>query len=73
MFIGQSVQGDCSLTAGAFEETFYRVVPPELMILLHATIRRLEVGVIALEFKKQKQEQMTHRYYIWTPIGGNVN
>lgn len=49
VFIGQSVQGDCSLTAGAFEETFYRVVPPEVMILLHASIRRLEVSVIALE------------------------
>lgn len=72
VFIGQSVQGDCSLTAGAFEETFYRVVPPEVMILLHATIRRLEVGVIALEIKKQNQEQITHRYYTWALIGGNV-
>lgn len=53
VFIGQSVQGDCSLTAGAFEETFYRVMPPEVMILLHATIRWLEVGVIALEKKSR--------------------
>lgn len=28
VFIGQSVQGDCSVATGTFEETFHGVVPP---------------------------------------------
>lgn len=49
VFVGQPVQSDGSLSAGAFEEALHSVVPAQVMILLHATICRLEVGVAALE------------------------
>lgn len=52
MLVGQSVQRDRSLPTGTFKETLDGIVPPELVILLQATICRLEVGVTTLEAKK---------------------
>lgn len=53
MFVGQSVQRDGSLSAGTFEETFHAVVPTQTVILLHTTIRWLEVCVVTLEARKR--------------------
>lgn len=52
VFVGQSVQSDGSLSTGTFEETFHGIVPPQIMILLYTTIRRLEVGVTTLEARE---------------------
>lgn len=53
VFVGQSIESDGSLSAGTFEESFDGIVPPQAMILLHTTIRRLEVGVTTLEAREQ--------------------
>lgn len=50
-FVGQSVQSDGPLSTGTFEETFGGIVPPQVMILFHTTVCRLEVCVTALEGK----------------------
>lgn len=52
VFVWKSVQSDGSLSTGTFEETFHGVVPPQVMILLHAAICWLEVGVTTLEVGK---------------------
>lgn len=49
VFVWQSVQSDGPLSTGTSEEALDRVVPPQLVVLSHAAIRRLEVGVAALE------------------------
>jgi len=49
VLVRQSVQGDGSLSTGTSEEAFHGIVPPQLVILIHTAIRRLEVGVAALE------------------------
>lgn len=70
VFIGQPVQGDSPLSTGTFEETFDRVVPPQLVILLRAAICWLEVGVIALRTPKNKKKKrlIADRQHIWTTI-----
>lgn len=54
VFVRQPVESDGPLPAGTFEETLDGVVPPQLVILLHAAISRFEVGVAALEANKNR-------------------
>lgn len=57
VLVGQSVQGDGSLSTGTFEETLHSVVPPKIVMLLHAAIRRLEVGVATLEARDMRSNE----------------
>lgn len=58
VFVRQSVQSDGSLSAAAFEETLDGVVPPQIVILLHAAVCRLEVGVATLEAGNQARNHL---------------
>lgn len=49
VFVRQSVQSDGPLSAGTFEEALHGIVPPQVVLLSHAAIRRFEVGVAALK------------------------
>lgn len=54
MFVRQPVEGDGPLSAGTLEETLHGVVPAQLVVLVHAPIRRLEVGVVTLEAPERR-------------------
>lgn len=49
VFVWQSAQSNGSLSTRTFKEAFHCLVPPQIMVLLYTTIRRLEVGVTTLE------------------------
>lgn len=55
VLVWQPVQGDGSLPAGTPEEALHGVVPPQIVVLVHAAVRRLEVGVATLEAAREQQ------------------